>query len=97
MNRAPSWGITTITPAAPVPAGAWCTLRFRFRCGQPIDETGGLAKEIQVCRLPDRLRQHDFDCALPIGKLQRGDNPIHVRVTQEDGHLSWSSPIYLVK
>jgi hypothetical protein len=26
-----------------------------------------------------------------------GDVPVFVRVTQEDGHQAWSSPIYLIK
>jgi hypothetical protein len=26
-----------------------------------------------------------------------GDNPLYVRITQEDGHLVWSSPIYLYR
>jgi hypothetical protein len=25
------------------------------------------------------------------------DVPVYVRVTQEDGHQAWSSPIYLIK
>jgi hypothetical protein len=24
------------------------------------------------------------------------DNPLYVRVTQEDGHQAWSSPIYFI-
>ena len=28
--------------------------------------------------------------------LQRGDNPLYVKVVQEDGHVAWSSPVYLV-
>jgi len=26
-----------------------------------------------------------------------GDIPVYIRVTQEDGHQAWSSPIYLIK
>jgi hypothetical protein len=26
-----------------------------------------------------------------------GDVPVFIRVTQEDGHQAWSSPIYLIK
>lgn len=58
---------------------------------------GGLEKQIAVHRLPDQLRQRDFDDVLPVEKLQRGDNPIYIRVTQVDGHQAWSSPIFLVK
>jgi len=27
--------------------------------------------------------------------LNSGDNPIYVCVVQQDGHMAWSSPIYL--
>jgi hypothetical protein len=26
------------------------------------------------------------------GAIKKGDNPLYVRVEQEDGHLAWSSP-----
>ena len=29
--------------------------------------------------------------------LHSGDNPILIRVVQEDGHMAWSSPVYLVR
>ena len=31
-----------------------------------------------------------------VGKPIARDLPIYVRITQEDGHQAWSSPIYLV-
>lgn len=33
---------------------------------------------------------------LDLKKLNKGDNPIFAKVIQRDGHLAWSSPIYLV-
>ena len=59
-------------------------------------ECGGLQKEIKVYRLPDRLRSCEFAFALPLTKLHEGDNPIYIRMTQEDGHMAWTSPVYLV-
>ena len=32
-----------------------------------------------------------------LDKLHTGDNPIYVRMIQEDGHLAWTSPVYLVR
>ena len=58
---------------------------------------GGLDKQIQISRLPTRNATRSFECQLPIRNLQKGDNPIYVRAYQEDGHIAWSSPIYLVK
>ncbi len=58
---------------------------------------GGLKKEVGVYRLPDSLNTGQFNFSLPLSELHEGDNPIYVRMTQEDGHQAWSSPIYLVK
>jgi hypothetical protein len=38
-------------------------------------------------------RELEFE--LPLGRLGRGEVPVYVKVTQRDGHLAWSSPIYL--
>jgi hypothetical protein len=32
----------------------------------------------------------------PVRLRPGGDNPLYVRLTQEDGHQAWSSPIYVV-
>jgi hypothetical protein len=58
---------------------------------------GGLRKQIQIYRLPDSKDSNYFEFQLPINELQKGDNPLYVCVYQEDGHMAWSSPIYLVK
>ena len=59
---------------------------------------GGLAKRVEVYRLPaEPTSCRDFSFALPIVDLQPGDNPIYVRVAQEDGHLAWSSPVYVTR
>jgi len=56
-------------------------------------ECGGLEKRIQINRLrqdaPRALRR-----TVPV-PLQEGENPLYVRITQEDGHMAWSSPIYV--
>jgi hypothetical protein len=59
-------------------------------------DCGGLRKEIKVYRLPDRQASCEFSFSLPLADLQGGDNPIYVRVTQVDGHMAWTSPVYLV-
>jgi hypothetical protein len=60
-------------------------------------DCGGLRKDMRVYRLPDQGRSIEYSCQLPLTDLNKGDNPIYIRVTQEDGHLAWSSPVYLVK
>jgi Protein of unknown function (DUF3604) len=58
---------------------------------------GGVRKQIQLSRLPEKGRtQQDVAFELPLGQLKSGDNPIYVCAVQEDGHMAWSSPIYLV-
>ena len=56
---------------------------------------GGLRTKIEVYRLPDRQYSHEFAFTLPLTELREGDNAIYVRMTQEDGHTAWTSPVYL--
>ncbi len=32
-----------------------------------------------------------------IALRETGDNPLFIRLTQEDGTLAWTSPIYLIR
>ena len=57
-------------------------------------DCGGLRKRIEVSRLPDRQASNEFSFGLSLSKLAPGDNPIFVRVMQEDGQMAWTSPIY---
>jgi hypothetical protein len=79
------------------------TLQGRLTC--PIQSLGlepltvacgGLGKQIAVYRLPARECPREFSFDLSLGHLHEGDNPVYVRVTQEDGHMAWTSPVYLV-
>ena len=63
-----------------------------------IYKAGGLRKQIEVSRLPDKRKAPvTFEFELPISNKHDGDNPIYVRLLQEDGHMAWSSPIYIVQ
>ncbi|MFQ5732307.1 MAG: DUF3604 domain-containing protein, partial [Planctomycetaceae bacterium] len=63
-------------------------------------ELGGVGKRISACRLPaawsDR-RSLAVSFTPKWGELRAGDNPLSVHVVQEDGHMAWSSPVYLVR
>ena len=61
-------------------------------------QAGGLGKQIAVCRLPAANGPCDWtgNYRIKPSDLQSGDNPIYVHVVQEDGHMAWSSPIYVV-
>jgi hypothetical protein len=56
---------------------------------------GGLRKELSLYRLPAQPVR-EINLSLPLTDLRPGDNPIYVKLIQEDGHMAWSSPIYLV-
>lgn len=61
-----------------------------------VFDAGGLGKKVRIFRLPDEIEtwQMAFETRV---ELDPGvDNPLYVRVTQEDGHQAWSSPIYFV-
>jgi hypothetical protein len=60
-------------------------------------DCGGLRANIKVCRLPDEQLIHEFSFSLDLETLHKRDNPIYIRVTQEDGHMAWTSPVYLVR
>ena len=60
---------------------------------------GGLDKRISLYRLPSVAgpTHCEFTYKLPARYCFQGDNPIVVKVVQEDGHMAWSSPVYVVK
>jgi hypothetical protein len=58
-------------------------------------EAGGLARQVQVYRLPDMNPHRHLRLERPIALRSQGDNPLYVCMTQEDGHQAWSSPIYI--
>lgn len=62
-------------------------------------DCGGLDQRISAYRLPsaDGRRDVAFDFQPAWSDLKKGDNPLYVCVVQEDGHMAWSSPVYVVK
>jgi hypothetical protein len=80
---------------------------------EPMDKPfGGLAKIMHAYRLPDINEHLLFTFSLSLDNLAIGkpfdnpkstgagaqcEHPIYIRVEQEDGHLLWTSPIYLTR
>ena len=58
---------------------------------------GGLDRAISVQRLPDKLKATEITVSHRVKLKDEGDTPIWVRVRTEDGHVAWSSPIYVVR
>ncbi len=60
-------------------------------------EAGGLGRRVRVFRLPDVNAATSFEFARDVDIAADGDSPLYVRVTLENGHQAWSSPIYLFR
>ncbi len=60
-------------------------------------DAGALGRRLSVTRLPDENSHADFSFERPLSFRPKGDNPIFVRVTDEEGHQAWSSPIYVYR
>jgi hypothetical protein len=57
---------------------------------------GGIRRQIRVFRLPDQNPHRHLKIERRIRLGRHGDNALYVCLTQEDGHLVWSSPIYAI-
>ncbi len=58
---------------------------------------GGLDRKITVRRLPETLSALSLAASVTVGLHDDRDTPLWIRVATEDGHLAWSSPIYLFR
>ena len=61
-----------------------------------IFDAGGINRRIRVFRLPDTNSCHEANLSRKIDIDPQRDNALYVCITQEDGHLIWSSPIYVI-
>jgi hypothetical protein len=59
---------------------------------------GGLGRLLRIYRLPEDKPVASMRISHEVfaGDARSGDLPVYIRVTQEDGHQAWSSPIYLI-
>lgn len=62
-----------------------------------IFSAGGLNRAVKLYRLPERMATSTLDFRRRIPLRERGDTRIYIRATQEDGHVAWSSPMYLFR
>jgi hypothetical protein len=58
---------------------------------------GGLQREVTLARLPEKMDTMRLRLSRRIPVPKGRDTRLFVRVTQEDGHRAWSSPIYLFR
>ncbi len=61
-----------------------------------VFDAGGLERRVRVFRLPDRNDARSFAFERDVDLAANGDTPLYARVTLENGHQAWSSPIYVI-
>jgi hypothetical protein len=62
-----------------------------------VFEAGGIARRIRVFRLPDENPHRQVRLERRVTLAGDRDNALYVCLTQENGHLVWSSPIYIFR
>ena len=62
-----------------------------------VFDAGGIKRRIRVFRLPDANPHRSLRLERRIRLHDARDNALYVCLTLEDGHLIWSSPIYLFR
>jgi hypothetical protein len=60
-----------------------------------VFEAGGLGRRLRIYRLPEAPTPTTLSAQATAPLSKGSDNPLYVRVVQEDGHMAWSSPVYL--
>jgi hypothetical protein len=78
-----------------------------IKAGIPIEEIGYedelfdcsavLPRYLKVFRLPTNNTQKKICFSRGVNLKSSGDNPIFIRMTQEDGTLTWTSPVYVYR
>jgi hypothetical protein len=62
-----------------------------------FDSGSGIKRRMRVFRLPDRNPTQSACFTRRIRRNATADDALYVCVTLEDGHLAWSSPVYLLR
>jgi len=78
-----------------------------IKCGVPleaigyedeiVDNSGVLPRFVRIFRLPAKNPHRSLRYELDITIVNGRDNPIFIKLTQEDGHIAWTSPIYFFR
>lgn len=58
---------------------------------------GGIDRRIRIFRMPDENPHRTATLERRIKLASDRDNGLYVRITHEDGHIVWSSPIYIFR
>ena len=68
-----------------------------IRMDNTMVECGGMDKKLAIQRLPEKLDTTTLELERTIQVPTQGDAAIYARITMEDGHVAWSSPIYVYR
>lgn len=90
------------------PYGGTCKIETPLvTCGVPLEEigyedevfdrSGVLPRYLKLFRMPTENPHKGFKFTRRVHLRETGDNPLFIRLTQEDGTLAWTSPIYLIR
>jgi len=60
-------------------------------------DAGGLHRKLEVTRLPDAPLPQELSLEHEVEIATKGDTPVWICVTLEDGNQVWSSPMYLFR
>ncbi len=76
-------------------------------CGVPLEEigyedevfdrAGALPRYLKIFRLPADNEHRALHFTQRIRLHEAGDSPLFIRLTQEDGTIAWTSPVYLIR
>ncbi len=77
------------------------------KCGVPLEEigyedeivdsSGVLPRIVRIFRLPADNPHRTLHIERTISIADGRDNPLFIKLTQEDGHIAWTSPIYFFR
>lgn len=62
-----------------------------------VQKCGGLEKAVRVVRLPDAELPSTATETIPVELKHESERCLFIRVVFEDGHVAWTSPIYLTQ
>jgi len=77
------------------------------KCGVPLEEidiedtifdkSDVLPRYLKIFRMPAENPHRRMTFRRSLSLREQGDNPYYIRLTQEDGTVAWTSPIYIYR
>ena len=74
---------------------SWSSTVFEVTENGATVDCGGMDIRLHIERLPDVLDVRSVSGEQSFNLEQQSEQRLYIRVTQEDGHQAWSSPIYV--